>query len=130
MTAYGDIQAAHTTFRNSLAINEAKDPVLVAYDQLGLVDQTGYFDAGFAKLRELSVTYTAAQALARRLGASSLSLNMAGRNLATLWVAQKDAFGQPIPDPEVRTPAAGLSAYVQTVVPPLAQLIMTARLSY
>lgn len=130
MTAYGDIQAMHTTFRNSLAINEANDPILLAYDQLGLVDQTGYFNAGFAKLREVSITYTAAQAIARRVGASGLSINLAGRNLATLWVAQKDAFGQRIPDPEVRTPAAGLSAYVQTVVPPLAQFIMTARLSY
>lgn len=130
MIAYGDVQAMHTTFRNSLAINQAKDPILLAYDQLGLTDQTGYFDAGFAKLREVSVTYSAAQALANRLGASAMSLNLAGRNLATLWVAQKDVFGQNVPDPEVRTPGAGLSAYVQTVVPPLAQLIMTARLSY
>lgn len=130
MTAYGDVQAMHTTFRNSLAINEARDPILLAYDQLGLTDQTGYFNSGFAKLREVSVTYSAAQSLASRLGASGLTLNLAGRNLATLWVAQQEIFGQNIPDPEVRTPGAGLSAYVQTVVPPLAQLIMTARLSY
>lgn len=130
MTSYGDIQAMHTTFRNSLAINQATDPILMAYDQLGLTDQTGYFNSGFAKLREVSATYTPSPQLAHRIGAASSSITLAGRNLATLWVAQKDIYGQSIPDPEVRTPAAGLSAYVQTVVPPLAQFIMTIRLSY
>jgi TonB-linked SusC/RagA family outer membrane protein len=130
MTSYGDVQAMHTTFRNSLAINQGTDPILMAYDQLGLTDQTGYFDAGFAKLREVSATYTLTPQLARRVGAASASINVAGRNLATLWVAQKEIYGQPVPDPEVRTPAAGLSAYVQTVVPPLSQFIMTVRLSY
>ena len=57
-------------------------------------------------------------------------LSLAARNLATLWVGQSEIFGEDIPDPEVRTPAANLSAYVQTVVPPLSQLIFTVRLSY
>ncbi len=130
MTAYGDVQAMHTTFRNSLAIHQGTDAILLAYDQLGLTDQTGYFDAGFAKLREISATYTLSPLLARRIGASSTSINVAGRNLATLWVAQQSIYGQNVPDAEVRTPAAGLSAYVQTVVPPLTQLIMTVRLSF
>ena len=130
MTAYGDIQAMHTTFRNSKAINEGKDPILMAYDQLGLTDQTGYFDAGFAKLREVSLNYTMPPRVTRRIAASSASINLAARNLSTLWVGQSAIFGQHIPDPEVRTPAAGLSAYVQTVVPPLSQFIVTLRLSY
>ena len=130
MTSYGDVQAMHTTFRNSLAIHQGTDATLLAYDQLGLTDQTGYFDAGFAKLREISATYTLSPQLARRIGAASSSINVAGRNLATLWVAQQSIYGQHVPDPEVRTPAAGLSAYVQTVVPPLTQLVMTLRLSY
>ncbi len=130
MTAYGDIGAMHTSFRNSLAINQATDPILMAYDQLGQTDQTGYFNSGFAKLREVSATYTPSSQLARRVGAAAASISVSARNLATLWVAQKDIFGQHVPDPEVRTPAAGLSAYVQTVVPPLAQFIVAVRLSY
>jgi hypothetical protein len=102
----------------------------MAYDQLGLTDQTGYFDAGFAKLREISLNYTTPIRVAQKVGASSASLNVAVRNLATLWVAQDNIFGEHVPDPEVRTPAAGLSAYVQTVVPPLSQFIVTVRLSY
>jgi len=120
----------HTTFRNSLAINTGTDPILMAYDKLGLTDQTGYFDAGFAKLREVSLYYTTSRQVARKVGASAASLNLAVRNLATLWVGQSEIFGEDIPDPEVRTPAANLSAYVQTVVPPLSQFIFTVRLSY
>ena len=130
MTSFGDVQAMHTTFRNSRAINMATDPILMAYDRLGLTDQTGYFDAGFAKLREVSLNYTTPHRVARKVGASAATLSLAVRNLATLWVGQSEIFGEHIPDPEVRTPAAGLSAYVQTVVPPLSQLIFTARLSY
>ena len=130
MTAFGDVAAMHTTFRNSLAINTGTDPILMAYDKLGLTDQTGYFDAGFAKLREVSLYYTTSRQVARKVGASAASLNLAVRNLATLWVGQSEIFGEDIPDPEVRTPAANLSAYVQTVVPPLSQFIFTVRLSY
>jgi len=57
--------------------------------------ETGYFqDAGFLKLRELSLTYIAPTAWASRIGASSVSLTLSGRNLAT-WTKYKG------PDPEV-----------------------------
>jgi hypothetical protein len=126
----GDINAAHTTFRNSLAINEARDPILLAYDQLGLTSATGFLDGGFAKLRELSATYSVPAALTRRFGASRASITVAGRNLGILWQAQKDVFGQPVPDPEVRTPSSNLSSYVQTVLPPFSQFTTTVRLSF
>ena len=57
--------------------------------------ETGYFeDAGFLKLRELSLTYFAPAMWASRIGASALSLTISGRNLAT-WTNYKG------PDPEV-----------------------------
>ena len=57
--------------------------------------ETGYFeDAGFLKLRELSLTYIAPPEWASRIGASSLSLTLTGRNLAT-WTSYKGV------DPEV-----------------------------
>ena len=126
----GDVSAAHTAFRNSKAINQHTDPILMAYDQLGTIDQIGFFNAGFAKLRELSATYSFGPHGLRRLGASGASISIAGRNLATLWRAQKDVFGQIIADPEIGIPSSELSNYVQSVVPPLSQFIATLRLTY
>src|SRR5256885_3154984 len=43
--------------------------------------ETGFYqDAGFIKLREISLTYIAPAAWAARFGASSLSITAAGRN--------------------------------------------------
>jgi len=57
--------------------------------------ETGFYqDAGFIKLREVSLTYIAPATWAARFGASSLSITAAGRNLAT-WTKYRG------PDPEV-----------------------------
>ncbi len=57
--------------------------------------ETGFFeDAGFLKLREVSLTYTAPGEWASRIGASTLSLTLTGRNLAT-WTNYRGA------DPEI-----------------------------
>jgi len=46
--------------------------------------QAGYIqDGGFTKLREVSLTYDAPSDWARRIGATSLSISVAGRNLHT-----------------------------------------------
>ncbi|MGE0553878.1 MAG: SusC/RagA family TonB-linked outer membrane protein [Gemmatimonadales bacterium] len=130
MIEHGDIEAMHTAFRNSKAINEAQDPILLAYDQLGIRAPVGFFDAGFAKLRELSATYSLPDHVARSFRASRASLNVAVRNLGYLWRGQREIYGEPIPDPEIRTPGAELSGYVQTVLPPFTQLITTLRLAF
>ena len=130
MIENGDIRASHGTFRNSRAINERTDPVLLAYDRTGIANPMGFFDAGFAKLREVSATYTVPAGLASRFGASRASITVAGRNLATLWTAQEEIFGHRIPDPEIRTPSSNLSGYVQTVIPPLSTVITTVRISF
>jgi TonB-linked SusC/RagA family outer membrane protein len=58
-------------------------------------DETGYYqDAGFIKLRELSLTYLAPTEWATRIGASALSFTVSGRNLAT-WTKYRGV------DPEV-----------------------------
>jgi hypothetical protein len=102
----------------------------MAYDQLGTIDQLGFFNAGFAKLRELSATYTFSGRPLQRLGASGASISIAGRNLATLWRAQKDIYGEVIADPEIGIPSSELSNYVQSVVPPLTQFVATFRLTF
>jgi TonB-linked SusC/RagA family outer membrane protein len=54
-----------------------------------LGSQAGYMeDADFIKLRELSLTYDAPAKIAARIRASSLSVTIAGRNLAT-WTRYK-----------------------------------------
>jgi TonB-linked SusC/RagA family outer membrane protein len=126
----GDISAMHTAFRNSKTTITRSDPILVAYDRLGIVAPTGFFNAGFAKLREVSATYTLSPSLARAIRVSRASISVAGRNLWYLWRAQRSIFGEPIPDPEIRTPGAELSSYVQTVLPPFTQFVTTVRLTF
>ncbi len=79
-------------------------------DGLGLEGRP--LDAGFIKLREVSLTLTAPAPWAARLGASALRLTLAGRNLATwtpysgldpevnavgqLGVPKMDSFTQPL----------------------------------
>jgi TonB-linked SusC/RagA family outer membrane protein len=59
--------------------------------------ETGYYqDAGFVKLRELSVTYSAPVTWASRIGASTLSFTVSGHNLVT-WTNYKGV------DPELNT---------------------------
>jgi len=128
--ANGDIEASHHSFRNSRAINEGTNAILVASDQTGNRRPDGLYNGGFAKLREVSLTYTAPANFAERLGASRATVSFAARNLALLWRAQDDIFGHPIPDPEVRTPASNLSGYVQTVLPPFSTYETTVRLTF
>lgn len=67
----------------------------VAIRNFGL--ETGFFeDASFVKLREVSLTYSAPDTWARRVGASSMSFTVTGRNLAT-WTKYTGV------DPELNT---------------------------
>jgi TonB-linked SusC/RagA family outer membrane protein len=54
------------------------------YSTFTFLGQPFYEDAGFVKLREISVGYTATGGLAQRMGFSSIDLRLAGRNLA-VW---------------------------------------------
>jgi TonB-dependent SusC/RagA subfamily outer membrane receptor len=55
-----------------------------------------YSDAEFVRFRELSITYNAGEAIARRIAARSLSLTLSARNLA-LWTRYSG------PDPETNS---------------------------
>jgi len=74
----------------------------------------GYIEpATFWKLRELSLTMLAPESIARKAGASALSLTVAGRNLAT-WTKYKGF------DPELNSSAASnFSTSDFLTVPPL-----------
>ena len=127
----GDIAFGHTTFQNSAKDYGTPDPVFAAYQtvipRLGL----GYFDAGFAKLRELSASYQLPSALAGRTGAQTASVTAAWRNVLTLWQAQHDIWGTRIFDSETRVPGSSELGYTyQTVIPPTSQIVLTVRMSY
>ena len=71
----------------------------------GSTGSTGYIeDASFTRLREVSVTFTAPQTLARRVRTAGLSLTLGAQNLAT-WT---DYTGF---DPEVQAGASAANTF-------------------
>jgi len=70
-------------------------------------NQMGYHKAGFAKLRELSLSYTVPGDLASRIGASAANIRLGVRNAHRFWLQQGNAgdsrlkYYEPISDPEV-----------------------------
>lgn len=127
----GDIGCRHTCFQTSLAANLRDDPIFVALAD-GEVNQSSdlsLYDNGFAKLREVSATYQLPSTLAGRIGASRASVQVAGRNLWTIWQAQNDVFGAPLHDPEARR-VGELDDGSLANVPPLASFVATMRVSF
>ncbi len=97
----------------------ANNPKASLASQAANIAQQEGSDAGFIepatfwKLREVSLTFLAPESLARRAGASSLSLTVAGRNLHT-WTSYKGF------DPELNENATGnFSADDFLTLPPL-----------
>jgi TonB-dependent SusC/RagA subfamily outer membrane receptor len=116
------------------------DPIVAAYRTFGR-SPLGTYNAGFARLREVSLTYTLPSMMAARLGANRGSVSIAGRNMLMLWTAQEGfntpRSGQVFPDVgdaviwDVETRGTGdLSSGYQTVMPPMANAVVTVRLSF
>jgi TonB-linked SusC/RagA family outer membrane protein len=127
----GEIQAGHQNFLNTAQANATvKDPIFAAYQTVVPRAPLGLFDAGFAKLRELSATYTLPDRLAARIGSSSASLTGAWRNVALLWQAQDNIYGAKLFDSEIHNPGSELTARYQTVIPPSSQIVFTMRLTF
>lgn len=82
-------------------------------------------DASFTRLRELSLTWTIPQALARQLRAGEASLTVAGRNLH-VWTKY------PGLDPEASFQGGtrGAGQWDQAVIPQLRQFVTTINLSF
>ena len=134
----GTAAGAHLFFRVTEAIQSRTDEILLGYESLGAdgINQGGLIDASFAKLRNVSVSYTVPQTYASRIGAERLHLTLSAHNLWTIWQATDDVFGYPIRDPEQRdtgavgTDPGGLHAYVQEAWPPIRRLLLTARVTF
>ena len=129
----GDFDAGHTTFSNTKAVNYPLteiDPILQAYRTVVDRIPSGLYDAGFAKLRELSATYSLPLKWTRHFGSSRASLTAAWRNVATLWQAQRDIWGGKIFEVEVNSPGDSPSARWQTVLPMNSQFLVTLRVTF
>ncbi len=126
----GEIQAGHQNFRNTAQSNRTDDPIFAAYQTLVPRAPLGYFDAGFAKLRELSVSYSVPPGLARRFGMQRASVSGAWRNVGLIWQAQDQIWGTKLFDSEMRTPGSELGSRYQTMIPPASQVVFTLRTSF
>jgi TonB-linked SusC/RagA family outer membrane protein len=100
------------------------DPVLIAqYDSPNLLREVFYGDAGYAKLREVSASYTLPQALAGRMRATAATLTLSGRNLHT-WT---DWTGV---DPESFFTFEQFARTEQAQVPPLRQFLVSLNVNF
>jgi len=98
--------ARHTSHPSSKLIwlqDDALGMAAVAFSR----NQLGYHKAGFAKLRELSLSYTVPTDLASRIGASAANVRIGVRNAHRFWLQQNTTgdtrlkYPEPISDPEV-----------------------------
>jgi hypothetical protein len=133
----GDVRAAHMSFRDTRAILERKDPILLAYDILDTRRQPVIMDGGFAKLRDVSISYDIPKTWSRRFGMNDLAVTLSGQNLWTIWVAQRSDFGHDLVDPEIRNNAGvgaadpgGLGAYNQEGWPQLRRVLLSVRAAF
>ena len=126
----GDINAGHTTFSNTRAVNPVVDPILQGYRTIVSRTGSGTFDAGFAKLRELSASYSLPQGLIQSARISSASVNVSWRNVATLWRAQDEIWGTKIFESETSNPGDGSGARFQTTLPMTSQIMTSLRISF
>jgi len=131
-----DFKTGHKLFDNSAYIRcffgTCRERVLPAeFDPLhiGAIQGTQFdwavADAGFAKLREVSATYSVPAAWARAVGVSRATVSVAGRNLHT-WTSWPDV------DPEAYQEWAGVANLFapRNTTPQLAQFVATLNLTF
>ncbi len=135
--------AAQTSLRLTRQSNLRNNPFMQAYENVGRAP-LGTYDASFARLREVSASYNVPSHLSERIGASRARVTVAGRNLAMLWTgehgfgtARDGSIDIPIGDGNAWDPeagatggATGITGSFQTVMPPLASMDLTVRLSF
>jgi TonB-linked SusC/RagA family outer membrane protein len=134
----GITAAAHMFFRNTKAIEERTDPILLGYEALGSIgsNQPGLFDPSQLTMRNISVSYTLPAEWAGRVGADRMNVTLSGQNLWKVWRAQSEGFGQPIVDSEIRTTGGdasdpgGIAAYTQDGYPLFKRFLVTLRMTF
>ncbi len=134
----GDIAGSHLFFRNSRAIQERTDPILLGLESMGQdgINQSGLMDADYLRLQTLSASYSFPGSISELIGADQARLTLAGQNFWTIWQATDEIFGRPVRKPDVRTTApgssdpGGLSGYTQGRWPTLHRFTARVDLSF
>ncbi|MBI4520123.1 MAG: hypothetical protein HY701_04760, partial [Gemmatimonadetes bacterium] len=119
---------------NNSAVSRAQDDAIwvasKAMNGTGTQWVTNLYNGDFWKLRELGARYTLPQALVQRIGGERASLSFSARNLWTIWVAQKEIYGEPITDPEFGNPANFSGAGNFRGQPPTVNMNVTLRVTF
>jgi TonB-dependent starch-binding outer membrane protein SusC len=123
-----EFRCTSSAFFNCRGINDSKasqDDYIAAVAKLaGNTSSVGYIQKGdFTKLRELSATVSLPERWAAKIGGRSLSLTLAGRNLAT-WTKYKGF------DPEVNASTASFTQFDFLTQPPLRMWTTRVDLSF
>jgi hypothetical protein len=82
-----EVRATHNQ-TTTIATNLRNDPFVQAYRSLEN-DRMGVYDAGFLRLREVSLSYDMPGTFAERIGARRGSVSVGMRNVAMLWTAEE-----------------------------------------
>lgn len=134
-----EVRATHN-LNTTEAVLLGNNPFLQAYRALEN-DRTGVYDAGFLRIRELSLSYVLPQAVVARLSADRGTISFGMRNVAMLWTAQhgwstprdghiREGLADMIVwDPETRG-TGSTSVGFQQNVPQTASATMSLRLSF
>lgn len=124
--------ARYTSHLSAKAIFLQDDPLAMAY--VGVTrNGFGYAQAGFIKLREISLSYQLPLRFTSKIGASSMNLRIGARNVARLWLQAENAgdtrlkYPEPVSDPEVGRPVYNFAGEDGGGWPPIPQ--WTIRLS-
>jgi outer membrane receptor protein involved in Fe transport len=125
------INAASTSFANTLKANEQTDPIFQAYREIGR-EPIGFHSGSFIKLREVSLRYNLPDRFIANMGAGSASLSVAARNVWTMWQRDREHFfsGERVLDPEITRPAQAFQGEQQATPPPLKSFDVTLRVSF
>jgi TonB-dependent starch-binding outer membrane protein SusC len=125
------INASHTSFQNTRMSWEQTDPIFMGYRAIGR-SPIGFHDADFLKLREMSLRYSIPNEWVARWGINNASVNVAARNIATLWQSQPEHNygGESVMDPEISRPGQAFAGEQQAVWPPLRTATVNFRFSF
>ena len=107
------------------------DPIFMAQRSKNRTG-VGIYDSGFARLREVALSYTLSASLVERIGASAASVNFAVRNLGLIWQEQKfmDVSEMRVTSPENRSINTEFDGHNHTQPPPMSQAVVRMTVTF
>ncbi len=110
--AHDYLTARYTSHPSAKAVWLQDDPLAMAY--IGVTrNGFGFAQAGFLKLREISLSYNVPTSIAEQIGASAANIRVGARNVARLWLQQEVAGDPRLKYPElISDPEIGRSNYI------------------